>query len=807
MLRNYLTIAYRTLRRQLGYTCINVSGLALGMAACLLIGLYVRDELSHDAFHEQADRIVAIGAQSDFTGTGDAVPYPLGDVLLANVPGVKQVVRVRRDVMTTSVARAEDRSLEREQRVLVADSSFFKVFSFPLVRGRPANVLDAPGKAVITEAMARAFFGDDDPLGQSLTFVMDRGMLAGRAERTVVIAGVVKTPPSNTIFQFDMVVPAALTATTERANEGVFRWSTFLLLDRPVEAAAFTRQMRRAVAPRKDSNFLFSKLDLRALPLSELYLSAYHEASGFSGQWRYIYLFSALALLTLLVAAINYVNLVTAQGQERAREVGVRRTLGAQRRQLAVQFLGETTLLSFGALLLALALASAAVPVFNGLMGTRLSIMAAWGTWALPGLGAFVLLVGIAAGAYPAFLLSGFRPVAVLRGRPNTQAGRQGWLRRGLVVAQFAVSAGLMLCAAVMHAQLQFVQTKSLGFESEHVVTVDLSEHRPRQEGIKRRVQAIAGVQRATLASAVPGDFGVTIGNRTARISRAAHTEQADASFRAATVDADYVETLGLKLVAGRNFRTNRPSDRTRGYLLNEAAAAQMGWTADEAVGKPFTFARGDGAPEGRVIGVVENFHVESLRGAIDPVVLQMEASRYSSGPVLAVRLAPGQISAAMERIEQVVRAQTQQAAFDYAFLDDTFDALYRSERRIAQLFAVFAGVAVAVACLGLFGLAAFAAEQRTKEIAIRKAMGAFVTDIVGLLSKEFALLAAVALAIGTPVAYGIMQQWLQGFAYRTASAPWMVILVAAAVMLMAAGSTSYHAVRAALRNPTDALQ
>jgi len=735
---------------------------------------------------------------------GQQASYRLGDVLQAEVPGVETVVRTRGDADDVTVRyQAEDQVIEHRQDVLVADSTFFEVFSFPLTRGTPENVLSAPDQTIITEEMARTFFGAANPVGRTLTFYMEGNALSDREAYTVTVAGVVEAPPSNSVFQFDMVVSASLTSATDRANWGAFHWATYVLLDRPVEPAAFTDRMQRAVAPHQKGNLMFASLDLQAIPLPALYLSEYHEASGFRGEQRYIYLFGTIALVILLIALINYVNLVTAQGQERAQEVGVRKTLGAQRQQLALRFLGETALLGLLALAFALALGSVALPAFNALMNTELSLAAAWTTWTLPTLGVFLFIAITAAGAYPAFVLSSFRPSQVLRG-PRAGGRGGGWLRRGLVVTQFAVSSGLILCAAIMYAQLQFMQTTNLGFEGDHVVTLNLSDT-PSQNAIKRLLEAVPGVEQVTVAGAIPGRFRVGMGNRTERISPAARTEQKDVSFRAATVDADYVETMRLELLAGRDFREGSPSDRTQAYILNREAVQLMGWTVQDAVGKPFTFARGDDAPEGKVIGVVENFHVESLRDPIAPVVLQMEAARFSDTATLAARITPGQIRTAMDEIENIMRAQT--STFDYAFLDDAFDAQYRSEKRIARLFAVFAGIAVGIACLGLFGLATFAVEQRTKEIAIRKALGAYVGDIVRIVSKEFAILAAVALLVGTPVAYWLMQQWLQDFAYRTGSAPWMFVLTAAATLLVAIGSTTYHAVRAALADPTDALK
>jgi len=805
MLKNYFVVAFRSLRRRPLYSAINVFGLSVGMVACLLIGLYIHDELSHDAFHEHSDRIVAIGVESSFmSDRGRMASYMLGDVLQAEVPGVEMVVRTRGDAANAIVRyQTEDRVVEQRQDVLVADSTFFEVFSFPLVRGNPENVLRAPNQTVITKNMARTFFGSDNPVGRTITFYLEDTMLPGREAHTATVAGVVESPPSNSVFQFDMVVPASLVPVTNRANWGAFSWATYALLDRAVEVAAFTDRMQHAVAPHQKGNLMFASLELHAVPLPALYLSEYHESAGFRGERRYIYLFGSIALVILFIALINYVNLVTAQGQERAREVGVRKTLGAQRQQLALRFLSETALIGLVALGFALAIGSVVLPIFNELMNTDLSLTTAWTSLTLPTLGVFFLIVITAASFYPAFLLSRFRPSDVLRGY-GAGVGGKGWLRRGLVVMQFAVSSGLILCAAIMYAQLQFMQTTNLGFEGERVLTVELSEN-DSQDAIKRLVQAVPGVEQATVAGAIPGQFRVGIGDQAKRISSAAHTEKEEVSFRAATVDADYIETMRLELLAGRSFREDRPSDRTQAYILNREAAELMGWTVQDAVGKPFTFARGKDAPEGKVVGIVKNFHVESLRDPIAPVVLQMEAARFSDTPMLAVRLAPGQISTAMDGIETIMRAQT--STFDYAFLDDAFDAQYRSEQRIARLFAVFASVALGIACLGLFGLATFAVEQRRKEIAIRKALGAFVVDIVRIVSKEFAILALVALVIGTPVTYWLMQQWLQDFAYRTASTPWMFGLTAVATLFVAIGSTTYHAVRAALADPTDALR
>ncbi len=796
MLRNYLTIALRNLRRQKGYTAINVLGLAVGMAACLLIGLYVEDELSYDDFHEAADRIVVVGLESDFFGSSQLTPYRLGTTLADDLPEVEAVARTAGAASARTV-RDADGSFRSTQRVLVADSTFFEVFDFPFVRGNPATALDAPHQAVITESVARTYFGDADPMGRTLRIEDD----------DVTVTGVLHDVPSNSTLRFDVVVPLHSNPPSEGQlrSWGTLMFHTYVRLNQPVEGARFAEKVQRAVAPHVE-NFGFA---FTALPLPELYLSDFYDTGGFSGQRRYVYLFGTVAVLILLIAAINYVNLVTAQSERRAREVGVRKAMGARRDQVARQFLGESVLLSLLALGGALVLTAIALPVFNGLFGKELTLGVGRHLQALGVLVGFVLAVSVGAGAYPSLVLSRFEPSRVLRSASASTTRSGGWLRKGLVVTQFAVSAGLILGTVVMYQQLRYVQHKNLGFDGEQVVTVGVGgASAERQAAIKQEVLGHPAVRQAAVADAVPGGFGTTFSVDAARVSPAEYTERETISVRPAKVDADYLETLGLTLLAGRNFSDERPGDRTRAYILNEAAVEALGWTVEEAVGKPFTFGRGEGAPLGEVIGVVKNFHIESLRAAVAPVVLQMEATRFaSSGGVLAARLAPDGIRAAMDHIERVMAEAVPGEAFTYAFLDDTFDAMYRSEQQLARIFTVFAAVAILIACMGLFGLAAYAAQRRTKEIGIRKALGASVAGVVALLSREFAVLVAVALALGVPVAYWGVQRWLEDFAYRVEVGPATFVLTAAVALAIAGATVGVHAFRAARTDPAKALR
>ena len=581
MLRNYLTIALRNLKRQPGYTAINVVGLAVGMVACLLIGLYVDDEFSYDTFHEEADRIMVVGLESDFFGQMRNTPYPLAPALAEQMPAVAAVTRTDG---SNQVVRDPAAAFGREQRVLKADSTFFDVFSFPLTQGDPETVLDAPNQAVITASMAEAFFGDAEPIGRTLAI---EGI-----DAPVTVAAVARDVPPNSTIQFDMVVPMHLDPPSagQRTSWGTLMFHTYARLHQPMTATAFGDKMAQAVDEQvADYSFSFA-----ALPLPDLYLSGFYEAGGFNGQRRYAYLFGTIALLILGIAAINYVNLVTAQADQRAREVGVRKTMGAGRGQVIGQFLGETSLLSVAALGVGLVLMAGVLPAFNALFDKELTLWTTRHLTALGGLAAFVLIVSVAAGAYPAFVLSGFQPVRVLRGASGSTVGRGGWLRKGLVVAQFAVSAGLILGTIVIYQQLNYVQTKNLGFEGEQVVTVDVGRvSEERKQAIKQEILGSPAVRQTAIGDAMPGGFNVSFQQEAEDLSSEEQTEQEDVSIRPAQVDADYIETLGLELLAGRSFSADRGTDRTQAYVLNEAAVKAMGWTAETAVGKPFTFARG----------------------------------------------------------------------------------------------------------------------------------------------------------------------------------------------------------------------
>lgn len=795
MFLNYLTIAFRNLYRNLGYTAISVLGLTVGMASCLLIGLYVGDELNYDDFHATANRIHVIGVENNFFGRGMATQYPLGSILEENLPMVERAVRtVGRE---GTVVRRPGQSMQAERRLLLADSTFFQVFDFPLVQGRPGAALDAPDAVVITESMARDFFGNDNPIGEALQVVF------GDSTYTLTVRGLAEDVPRNSTIEFDMVTSLSLLETAQR-NPEVWGWRmfhTYVLLKQPIPPDTLAAQAQRAV------NAILGDSDRGAqaffsIPLTRLYLSDQYNTEGFRGQQRYLYIFGSIALFILLIAAINYVNLVTAQAQQRAREVGVRKSMGGRRGQLARQFLSESLMLIIAALILALGLTALALPVFNASFGTELTLLGEGKGPLLLGLTVTMLLAGIAAGAYPAFVLSGYQPMRVLRGATSTSTGGTGWLRRGLVVLQFAISAAIIVSTVVVYQQLGYMQMKNLGFDKEEVVVVNLpqSSLSVRPATLKEQLLRQAAVENVSMANVMPGHAGVVVGMSTADVSTEANTTEEHFSWVPIHADSSFVETLGLQFVAGRSF--DRGNGTNAGVLINESAASELGWSPDEAVGKPFQLEyRGEGV----VVGVVRDFHHSSLREDIMPVVITIGGQ--DDHGLVAVKFAAGDTQEGMNHVQRVLAAVAPDMSLDYQFLDEKFEAMYRSEERLSQIFTAFAGIAIFIACLGLLGLVAYAVQRRTKEIGVRKAMGASLANIISLLSKEFLVLLVVAMVIGMPTAYWAMQRWLEDFAFRTTVGGWTFVFTAVVVLAIAGASVSVHAIRAARIDPADALR
>ena len=788
MLKNYLHIALRHLRRQPGYAVINIVGLAVGVACCLFLLLYVRDELSYDRYHEDADAVYRTNMViPQVDATIGLTPNIVAPLLMREFPEVQAATRIEAH---GGVVRAGERIFDNNA-FYFADSTVFEVFDgFTLHAGDPATALTRPNTVVLTESTAEKFFGDVNPVGRTIVRNNDQEF---------EVTGVVADVPSNSHFTFDFL--ASFASREHWANNeqwGSANFFTYIRLpsasDGPVLQAkidALAEEMHTGGEERVRT--------LALQPLTDIHLGtevAYDLDA--TGDMTYVYGFATVALLILLIACINYMNLSTARSTQRAKEVGLRKSLGAYRGQLVGQFYSESAVLTFAGLVLALALVGLGLPWFNELSGKALG----FGTLGEPEIVALIvgifLIVSLVAGSYPAMFLSRFQPARVLRGRSKTSGGA-AWLRKGLVVLQFAISAFLIAGTLVVMGQLRHMNTQNLGFDKEHLVVLPLSdpilqEQYPAMEEAIRQSPTVV----ATAAiNQIPGQLGWTSGFTAPGFA-------ADDGFliKGMPTNATVIEALGADLLAGRAFPAEPPEPDSTNFLfiLNATAAQKAGWTPEEAVGQRVVVD----LRQGEVIGVVEDFHFRSLHEAIEPLAIWYQPRHANH---LAVRLAPGDTRAAMDHLEAVWGRFAAHRPFSFRFLDDVYDRLYRNERQVGQVVSLFAFLAIFVACLGLFGLAAFTAERRTKEIGVRKVLGATVPDLVGLLTKDFVVLVLVAFAVAVPVAWLAMGKWLDGFAYRIEVGPGVFVLAGALVLVIALATVSVHALRAATSDPVEALR
>ena len=800
MLKNYLTVALRHLWRGKAYTAINVAGLALGVAACMLIGLYVHDEWSYDRFHRHADRLFRV-VQEETAAT----PLPLAPLLAESLPGVVAQARIVPTLGDVLIRDTNDNQFY-ESRFYWADSSLLDVFSFPLLRGDSRAVLRETGSVVIAEHIARKYFGETDPIGQTLIF--DVGFTA-----SLRVTGVLKDPPSNAHFRPDFLASLSTFLSFGFLNEA--DWDqhyarSYLRLDRPATAERVAAALPDFLARHTDE-----AAGYRLQPVLDVHLrSALAGELEASGDLGYVYLFSAVALLLLLIACINFVNLTTARTAPRVREIGLRKVLGASRRRLAAQFLGESLLMAAFAVGLAVLLVYLALPLFENVSAKSFTLPTAW-----PGIVALlfgtVVLVGLGAGIYPALLLSRFEPAETLKGpRPRGTAGLT--LRRGLVVSQFVAGIGLIAGTLVIHEQLRYIQARHLGFETEETVVVAARMYGHAAtplpfEAMQQAFAALPAVRRAVATGDVPG----TEPRRAPFLleGMAGKEEMAQTTWPLFSVDYGFVEAMGLDLVAGRSFSRASPADEGEAFVINEAAwhAAQAllgpGWEdplgkrldryfrlqAEWILGKP-----------GRVIGVVRDFHYQSLHHRVAPLVMQLSPS---SRDHFLVRLRPGHAANALAQLEATWHTFVPDRPFEAYFLDEALARLYRAEQRMSTIFGFFTGLSLLIAGLGLFGLAAFSAEQRTKEIGIRKVMGASVASLVLLLARDTVQVVGLALVIATPLAYLLLARWLTAFAYHVRPSGGAFLLAGLAALGVALVAVGYQSVRASLADPVASLR
>ena len=798
MFKNYLKVAFRLIRRQKAYAFITITGLALGMAVCLMILLWIMNELSYDRFHEHADRIYRVGVEANL-GRYMRAPVtmsPAGPAMANEFPEVVQSTRIRRP--NPASIRYQDQFFQQND-VGYADQGFFDVFSFPLLMGDRKTALATANTVVITESTAKKIFGNEDPMGK-LLYIDGNSAYA--------VTGVLSDCPENSHLTFTMLRSLeTLRAANPQAfeNWGAIGMSTYLLLEKDVDAAKLTPKLDTLIERNIGDGLraIGGSIHFFLQPLTKVHLFSDFEVDmAGDGDISYVYLFGGIALFVLLIACINFINLSTARSAKRAQEVGMRKTLGAIRRKLVHQFLGESLLYSLISFLMALILVILLIPWFNNLLSGSLSARMFLAPWFLAAFFGLAVLVGLLSGSYPALLLSGLDSVQVLKGgiRYGVASLR---FRRVLVVLQFTISIVLIIGTMTIGNQLQFLKSKPLGFSIDRVLIIPDRGGSLRQsyQTLKYELQSVPGVLNVSVSNILPFQGIVK-----QVFQPEGFTVDDPQTLDVLTVDPEFIPMMKIGIKEGRNFSEDMATDSTQAVIINEVAAQKFGW--EDPLGKTFlqdVGPPGSGSPPVfRVIGVVKDFHMTTLHNPIDPLIMFWDLNRIR---LIILRLAPGDIPGTMEALENKWKTLMPQTPFNARFLEEIFDGLYRGESSLAQITLLFSVLAVAIGCLGLFGLAAFMAEKRTKEIGIRKVMGATIPGIVGLISKEFVILVAVSNLFAWPIAFLGLRRWLQNFEYR-ADIAWQSFLFAGILALVIAILTvSTQAIKAACMDPVNAVR
>jgi putative ABC transport system permease protein len=803
MLRNYIKIAFRNLFRNKLYSMINLLGLAIGMAACLMIFLWVQDELSYDRFHQKAERIFRVERKFDFRDMHGQAPVtsgPYGPALVADYPEIENFVRLDREELSIK----DHRNIFRKQSLIFADNSIFDVFDFRLEEGASQAALVQPNSIVLTRENALKFLGTEDAVGKSLTLDWNGDLTDFR------ITGILEKVPHNSHVHFDMLASLS-TYPDERLSPWFNNFLyTYVLLKGGVSAqdlqkklpALMTKYMAAdfiaVVGTDADINEVFQ---LKLYPLLDIHLqpSEQFEIEP-QGSLTSVYIFSAIALLILVIACINFMNLSTARANKRAREVGIRKTVGAVKRQLWGQFVGESILLALIALILAVLLIRLFTPFFNSLANKSLSVTQLFhsGNWLI--LIGITLITGLLAGLYPAFYLTAFHPARVLKGSVLSGTGKSAF-RRGMAVIQFVISITLIIGTLIIFRQMEYVQNRSLGFDKENVVLIPAESKTIRKniEAFRNALTQDTRIKSVAVSSNTPGSpmFSDTVFKR----------NDSDDIFSIIFVATDYefVDTYGLNVIQGRNFSKDFSTDIQGAVILNQAAVKEIGYTPEEAVGKKLLrYRSATEFVESTIVGVVEDFHFKSLHRIIEPFLLMLSTDYFDT---ISVRVKPGDVRRTIDFIQKEWEETYPGEQFEFNFLDRRIDLLYESERKIRNIFLIFSILSIFVACLGLFGLAAFTAEERTKEIGVRKVLGASTGNILFLLSKEFAKWVLMANIVAWPVGYFMMSRWLQNFAFKIDVDLWPFLLSAVLALIIALLTVSYQSIKASLTNPVDCLR
>ena len=816
MIKNYLKTAYRNLLRHKGASLIKLAGLSMGMACCLLIGVYLMDEVSYNKFNTHYKDIYRVNYLKNGDGEfrkSAGTPASAGPAIARDIPSVAAVARLynRSGILATRVDGQEKKKFQ-EPNVYFSDNGLFEVFTVRFREGRREDALIHPHSIVLTTTMARKYFGDGPVLGKSLVY---------ENSTVLQVTGVVDPLPAASDIQFDALVDFETLYSVETKKAADFirtDWlydpaETYVLL-RPGQAVAPVETAIRQLTKKYGDERVRKAYYFSLQPLSEIHLYASDvESNASTNNITYIYIFAGIALLILLIANINFINLSNAQSLTRIAEVGIRKVSGAGRRQLLLQFLGEGWLMSFVAGVLALLLATLALPLLNGVTGKELSAAALWNWSMVPALLVLFVCTGLLAGLYPALYVTRWRLTALLKGKTGQSATGGQVIRQSLIVSQFAIAMALIIGAIVIQRQLAFLRNKPLGFDKEQLVALPLFGKNPSALGggvdgtlraqmnsFENDLRSYASVSAVTVSSVLPGDSYPR-----ALVIPEGHVETDNIFIAWASVDYDFISSMNMSLVAGRDFSKAAGTDHLQAFIINESAVRAFGWKSPaDAIGKNFVRGDSQNGKKGHIIGVIRDFNFSKLDKPLAPMVMDVNVPRFTT---FAIRVRPDHVPATLSVIQRLWDKYFPDRVFEYSFLDENINALYKAQESLSKLVGYFAFIAIFISCIGLFSLASFMAIQRKREIGIRKVLGATVTSLVVLLFRDFLRLVIVALLIASPLAWWMMNKWLHDFAYRIPLSGWIFVLAGGLAIAISVLTVGWQGFRAARVNPVKSLR
>jgi len=794
MITNYLKVTFRIIKRHKAYSFINISGFAIGLTCTILMLVYVHHELSYDRYHENAENIYRVVNEKK-TEWNSLSPGALKSALLDDLPELMNAARVcpwGGYVDFEGLINYEGKCY-LENKFLIVDPEFLEIFTFPLISGDPQTALSEPFSVIITQEMAEKYFGDEDPMGRILKF---------ENRYDYKITGVLKNVPANSHLQFDFLISLnTMFYTSYRGRKGaLINWThwfsaTYVQLEKGCNPTILESKIQTLVEKHIGER---SQNEFHLQALTKIYLNNINPPIGKSGDIRYIYLFSGIAFISILIACFNYMNLSTARSAHRFKEVGIRKIVGANRPHLIRQFLGESTLLAIISLIFSLFLVRLLLPAFGSLTDRELDFNLFYDSWMLFALICIIVLIGTISGSYPAIFLSSFSPLNTLKGGFKASPKKSSGVRNSLVIIQFVFSIGLIICTFTVHNQLSYIKNRDLGFRKDHIITVPATgmnlerDYEPLKNELSQYSQISDVSVSNKLPSLITGGGGAKWEGKTDENIR----------FTRGFVDYNFLDLYGIELLEGRNFSKRITTDIEQAYILNQTAVKAIGWKSP--IGKRFNQW---GNEDGVVIGVMDDFHFLSLHRKIEPLVLSLIQNEWEEATYLSIKTSSKDIAGTLSFIEKKLNEFSPEYLFSYSFFDEQIDRMYRSEQKLGQSFIYFTLITVFVACLGLFGLTSFTAEQKTKEIGIRKVLGASVSGIVCLLSRELVKWVFIANLIAWPLAWLFSNRWLQNFAYRINVSIWTFILSAALALAIALITVSYQSIKAARANPVDSLR